>query len=55
MAVAHGGKGGRVLGVSCWEWEYGDFTLSYRWMSAIPLDRVQRGDSESPILIILEH
>ena len=52
MAVAHGGKGGRVPGVSSWEWKQGDFILSYRRMSAIPLDRARRGDSESPILII---
>ena len=52
MAAAHGGNGGRVPGVSSWEWEQGDFTLSYRRMSAIPLDRARRGDSELPILII---
>ena len=38
-------------GVSSWEWEQGDFTLSYRQMSAIPLDRARRGDSELSIII----
>ena len=50
-AAAHGAKR-EVPGVSSWEWEQGDFTLSYRRMGAIALDRARRGDSESPILII---